>query len=41
MSAGLDQWEFTKTEFGGASEFTSIVKMIEQRAGVVVGKKKS
>jgi 3-hydroxyisobutyrate dehydrogenase-like beta-hydroxyacid dehydrogenase len=39
MSAVLDQWELTNTEFGGDSDFTSIVKMIERRAGVVVGKK--
>jgi 3-hydroxyisobutyrate dehydrogenase-like beta-hydroxyacid dehydrogenase len=41
MSAVLDQWEMTNTEFGGDSDFTVIVKMIEKRAGVVVGKKKS
>jgi hypothetical protein len=29
----------TNTEFGGDSDFTVIVKMIEQRAGVTVGKK--
>ena len=39
MSAVLDQWELTNTEFGGDSDFTSIVKMIERRAGVIVGKK--
>ena len=39
MSAVLDQWETTNTEFGGDSDFTAIVKMIEQRAGVIVGKK--
>ena len=39
MSAVLDQWELTNTEFGGDSDFTAIVKMIERRAGVVVGKK--
>jgi len=39
MSAVLDQWEMTNTEFGGDSDFTAIVKMIEQRAGVIVGKK--
>jgi hypothetical protein len=38
MSAVLDQWEITNSEFGGESDFTSIVKMIEQRAGVTVGK---
>jgi len=39
MSAVLDQWELTNTEFGGDSDFTAIVKMIERRAGVFVGKK--
>ena len=39
MSAVLDQWETTNTEFGGDSDFTAIVKMIETRAGVTVGKK--
>ncbi len=39
MSAVLHQWEMTNTEFGGDSDFTAIVKMIEQRAGVIVGKK--
>ena len=41
MSAVLDQWEATNTEFGGDSDFTAIVKMIERRAGVTVGGKKS
>src|SRR5471032_1029371 len=40
MSAVLDQWELTNTEFGGDSDFTAIVQMIERRAGVTVGKKK-
>lgn len=39
MSAVLDQWETTNMEFGGDSDFTAIVKMIEKRAGVIVGKK--
>ncbi len=39
MSAVLDQWELTNTEFGGDSDFTAIVQMIERRAGVTVGKK--
>jgi 3-hydroxyisobutyrate dehydrogenase-like beta-hydroxyacid dehydrogenase len=39
MSAVLDQWETTSREFGGESDFTAIVKMVEQRAGVIVGKK--
>jgi len=38
MSAVLDQWELTNSEFGGDSDFTAIVKMIERRAGVTVGK---
>jgi len=40
MRAVLDQWELTNTEFGGDSDFTAIVKMIEQRAGVTIGGKK-
>jgi len=39
MSAVLDQWELTNTEFGGDADFTNIVKMIERRADVTVGKK--
>jgi 3-hydroxyisobutyrate dehydrogenase-like beta-hydroxyacid dehydrogenase len=39
MSAVLAQWEATNSEFGGDSDFTSVVKMIEKRAGVTVGKK--
>ena len=39
MSTVLDQWETTNQEFGGDSDFTAIVKMIEKRAGVIVGKK--
>jgi 3-hydroxyisobutyrate dehydrogenase-like beta-hydroxyacid dehydrogenase len=39
MSAVLDQWETTSKEYGGDSDFTAIVKMIEKRAGVTVGKK--
>jgi len=38
ISKVLDAWETTNTEYGGDSDFTSIVKMIERRAGVVVGK---
>ncbi len=41
MSAVLDQWETTNTEFGGDSDFTVIVRMIEKRAGVTVGGKKT
>jgi hypothetical protein len=37
MHTVLDQWEATNTEYGGDSDFTNIVKMIEKRAGVVVG----
>src|SRR6202158_3829950 len=40
MSAVLDQWELTNTEFGGDTDFTAIVKMIERRAGVTVGAEK-
>lgn len=38
MNTVLDQWEATNSEFGGNSDFTVIVKMIERRAGVVIGK---
>jgi 3-hydroxyisobutyrate dehydrogenase-like beta-hydroxyacid dehydrogenase len=40
MRAVLDQWELTNTEFGPDSDFTTIVKMIESRAGVTIGGKK-
>jgi hypothetical protein len=40
MRAVLDQWETTNSEFGGDTDFTAIVKMIERRAGVVVGSEK-
>jgi 3-hydroxyisobutyrate dehydrogenase-like beta-hydroxyacid dehydrogenase len=39
ISKVLDAWEATNSEYGGDSDFTSIVKMIETRAGVIVGKK--
>jgi 3-hydroxyisobutyrate dehydrogenase-like beta-hydroxyacid dehydrogenase len=39
ISSVLDQWETTNTEYGADSDFTSIVKMVEKRAGVIVGKK--
>jgi 3-hydroxyisobutyrate dehydrogenase-like beta-hydroxyacid dehydrogenase len=39
ISKVLDAWETTNKEYGGESDFTSIVKMIETRAGVTVGKK--
>jgi len=37
MNAVLDQWEVTNAEYGGESDFTVIVKMIEKRAGVTIG----
>ncbi|MEJ2375812.1 MAG: NAD(P)-dependent oxidoreductase [Pseudolabrys sp.] len=40
MSAVLEQWERTNSEFGGDSDFTVIVKMIEREAGVTIGKEK-
>ena len=40
MSAVLDQWEATNTEYGGDSDFTAIVKLIEKRAGVTIGGEK-
>ena len=40
MRAVLDQWEITNSEFGGDSDFTAIVKMIERRAGVTIGTEK-
>ncbi len=40
MSAVLDQWERTNSEFGGDSDFTVIVKMIERQAGVTIGAEK-
>jgi len=40
MRAVLDQWEITNSEFGGDSDFTPIVKMIERRAGVTIGTEK-
>jgi 3-hydroxyisobutyrate dehydrogenase-like beta-hydroxyacid dehydrogenase len=36
MRAVLDQWETTSAEYGGDSDFTAIVKMIEERAGVII-----
>jgi hypothetical protein len=36
----LDQWEATNSEFGGDTDFTVIVQMIERKAGVVIGKEK-
>ena len=40
MNTVLDQWEATNSEFGGDSDFTHIVKMVERRAGVTIGKEK-
>jgi 3-hydroxyisobutyrate dehydrogenase-like beta-hydroxyacid dehydrogenase len=40
MSAVLEQWETTNSEFGPESDFTVIVQMIERRAGVTIGSKK-
>jgi 3-hydroxyisobutyrate dehydrogenase-like beta-hydroxyacid dehydrogenase len=40
MCAVLDQWELTNSEFGGDSDFTAIVQMIERRAGVTIGVEK-
>ena len=40
MSAVLDQWEATNREYGGDSDFTAIVKLIEKRAGVTIGAEK-
>lgn len=40
MRAVLEQWEMTNSEFGGDSDFTAIVKMIERRAGVTIGAEK-
>ena len=37
MRTVLDEWEATDKEFGGDSDFTHIVQMIEKRAGVIVG----
>jgi 3-hydroxyisobutyrate dehydrogenase-like beta-hydroxyacid dehydrogenase len=40
MGAVLEQWERTNSEFGGDSDFTVIVKMIERHAGVTIGTEK-
>lgn len=40
MRAVLGQWEATNAEFGGDSDFTVIVQMIERRAGITIGGKK-
>lgn len=40
MRAVLEQWEATNAEFGGESDFTVIVQMIERRAGITIGGKK-
>jgi len=41
IDAVLDQWETTNAEYGGDSDFTAIVQMVETRAGVTIGGKKS
>ena len=40
MRTVLDQWETTNTEYGADSDLTEIVKMVEKRAGVIVGSEK-
>ncbi len=40
MSTVLTLWEATNAEYGGDSDFTAIVKMIEKRAGVTIGAEK-
>ena len=39
MNAVLGQWEATADKFGGETDFTMIVQLVEQNAGVVIGKK--
>ncbi len=39
MGAVLALWEATNSEFGGDTDFTLIMQLIERRAGVTVGKK--
>lgn len=39
MNAVLGQWEATAAKFGGETDFTMIVQLVEQNAGVVIGKK--
>ena len=41
MSAVLELWETTNSEIGGDKDFTTIVQVVERRAGVTVGGKKS
>ena len=41
ISVILDQWETTNAEFGAESDLTVIAQMIERRAGVTIGGKKS
>ncbi len=41
MNVVLDQWETTNSEFGGESDLTVIAQMVERRAGVTIGGKKS
>jgi hypothetical protein len=40
MDAVLEQWETTNSEYGGDSDFTAIVKLIERRADVTIGEEK-
>jgi 3-hydroxyisobutyrate dehydrogenase-like beta-hydroxyacid dehydrogenase len=37
MRTVLDQWEATQSKYGGDSDFTAIVRMIETQAGVTIG----
>lgn len=39
MQSVLDLWETTNAEIGGDKDFTTIVQVVEKRAGVTVGKK--
>ncbi len=41
MKTILEQWETTNSEFGAESDLTVIAQMVEKRAGVVIGGKKS
>jgi hypothetical protein len=41
MNVVRDQWETTNSEFGADSDLTVIAQMIERRAGVTIGGKKS
>jgi hypothetical protein len=41
MNVVRDQWEITNAEFGADSDLTVIAQMVERRAGVTIGGKKS